>query len=120
MQETIGQAIREKRLLMVQQQTTTRAHPLKRLVEPYALYLTEDDTLMLDSRVVQGDYETTPPPHWCSIPMDEITSVIASDHTFAVRLAYKPDHPRYKRALCRVYPYEDRGWKRGEGNGPVV
>ena len=115
MQETICQAIREKRLLIVHQQKPTRAHLLKRLVEPYALYLTDSEALILDSRVVQGDYETIPPPHWCPIPVDEITAVTAGDQAFPVHPVYQPNHPRYKRALCRVYPYEDRKWKRREG-----
>jgi hypothetical protein len=118
MQETICQAIRAKRLLIVHQHKTTLAYPLRRLVEPYALYLSEDETLILDSRFVQGDYETTPPPYWCPIPVDEITSVIASDHAFPVHPVYRPNHPRYTRALCRVYPYEDRSVKRGEGPRP--
>jgi hypothetical protein len=113
MQETICQAIREKRLLIVQQHKTPLAHPLTRLVEPYALYLTDSEALILDSRVVQGDYETTPPPHWCPIPVDEITAVTVSDHAFPVHPVYKPNHPRYQRAFCRVYPYEDRRGKRG-------
>jgi hypothetical protein len=90
------------------------------LVEPYALYLTEDDMLMLDSRVVQGDYETTPPPHWCPIPVDEMTAVIASDHTFPVHPVYRPHHPRYTRALCRVYPYEDRRVNHSEETSPDI
>jgi hypothetical protein len=113
MQEMICQAIREKRLLIVQQHKTPLAHPLTRLVEPYALYLTDSEALILDSRVVQGDYETTPPPHWCPIPVDEITAVTVSDHAFPVHPVYKPNHPRYQRAFCRVYPYEDRRGKRG-------
>jgi len=100
MQETICQAICAKRTLTVHQKTSTTT--LVRVVEPYALYPTADGTLILESRLVAGDYGKTRPPHWCPIPLAEITVVRMRDEPFQVHLTYKPQHKKYARALCRV------------------
>jgi hypothetical protein len=96
MEELIRQAIRAKRLLTVCHNNLTR------VVEPYAIYTTPDETLMLESRLVAGDYERTPPPHWCPIRLTEITSVTLLPQVFLPHPEYKPHSPRYQRAMCRV------------------
>jgi hypothetical protein len=75
---------------------------LVRVVEPYALYPTKDGSLILESRLIDGDSQETPPPHWCPIPLAEITAVTLEDKTFPPHDTYKPTSKRYTRALCCV------------------
>jgi hypothetical protein len=100
MQDIICQAIRARRLLTIHQKKGTQT--LIREVEPYALYATKGGKLILDSLFVKGDYQETPPPHWCPIPLDEITSVTSSDKIFSVHHEYNPDSKKYQRAICRT------------------
>jgi hypothetical protein len=87
-------------LLTIQQKKGTQT--LIREVEPYALYPAKAGTLILESRLVAGDYEKTPPPHWCPLPLDEIISVTIQDHVFQPDATYKANSSRYKQAICRV------------------
>ena len=96
MQDIISRAIHAKQSLKV------RAKHLERIVDPYALYPTQDDKLVLESWSVEGEYEKTPPPHWYPIPLADLTSVTLLDRSFQPRPDYKPNSKRYQRAICRV------------------
>ena len=100
MQETICQAICAKRTLTVHQEKPNKT--LVRVVEPYALYPTKDGSLMLESRLIDGDFQETPSPHWCPIPLAEMTAVTLEEATFQPHDTYNPMSERYVRALCRV------------------
>ncbi len=102
MQDVICQAIREQRLLTVHQQKGDRM--LERVVEPYALYPTATDELMLESRLVEGDFVTTPPPRWCPLPLHEITGVTLRNEEFTPDPTYNHLSLRYQRAICRLTP----------------
>jgi hypothetical protein len=101
MQETICQAIRAKRRLTVHQKTPIKT--LVRVVEPHALYPTLDDALMLESWFVSGDYQRTATPHWCPIPLNDISKVTLCNETFTPQATYKPMSKKYARALCRIH-----------------
>jgi hypothetical protein len=105
MEEVIRQAIRAKRLL------TVCHHQGTHVVEPYTLSPTQDATLLLEGRLVEGEDEQTLPPQWCCMPLAEITAVTLLPHVFLPHPAYEPHSSRDQRAMSPCEPARSRAWR---------
>jgi hypothetical protein len=102
MHAVICEAIEGQRLLVVHQEHGMRS--FKRVVEPYVLYPAPPQTLLLESRVVDGDAQDTPLSSWCTILLAEITYVTIQEEEFIPHPTYNPYNARYQWALCRLMP----------------
>ena len=103
MHEVICQAIRATRLLSVSH------NHVPHVVEPYALYPTPDETLMLEGRLVAGEDDPTRPlSHWCAMPLVELTAVTLLPQVFLPHPEYNAQPLRYQQAICRVARWPTR------------
>jgi len=101
MQETICQAIRDKRLLMVHHNKGGRT--FQRVVEPYLLFTTKADNLVLHSWQVEGQFDETAPPGWCNLSLSGLSKVTPLERFYdQPQPGYNPQSPQFHRVLCHV------------------
>jgi len=94
MKNTIIAAIQARNLLQVICKGYTRT------VEPYLLYESKAGDEILHSWQVSGEWEKTPPPDWCNLRLDEITSATAlAEHYDQPRPDYNPTSTRFHRVI---------------------
>src|SRR5262245_18358993 len=101
MQETICQAIREKRLLMVHHNKV--GSTFLSVVEPYLLFATKADKLVLHSWQVEGQSDETAPPDWCNLSLSDLSKVTPLERFYdPPQPGYTPQSPQFHQVLCDV------------------
>ena len=94
MKNTIIAAIKNRNLLNV------TCKGLNRTVAPYLIYESKAGDEILHSWQVSGEFDRTPPPDWCNLRIDEITSATAlAEHYGQPQPEYNPDSTRFHRVI---------------------
>jgi hypothetical protein len=95
MKSTIIEAIQSRSLLEI----TCKGY--NRVVEPYLLYESKAGGEILHSWQVDGEWDKTPPPDWCNLRLDEITSAVVLEQQYEFpRPEYNPSSTRFHRVIA--------------------
>jgi hypothetical protein len=102
MQERICQAIKAKQLLMVTE--TKDGCTYERIVEPYLLFATKKNKLVLHSWQVKGGDDKTAPCDWCDLSLSNLRRVEPLEQRYEKpQVRYNPhNRQRFYRVLCYV------------------
>jgi hypothetical protein len=84
MQTKIIEAIRNRNMLQIV------CKGFSRTVEPYLIYESKEGRILLHGWQTEGEYDQTPPPDWCNLRIEDMTTVVILDQK------YQSPHPEYK------------------------
>ncbi len=71
--------------------------------EPYLLYRAKNDNIYLHGYKTSGEFEKTPPPHWCNLLLDDIAQVdITGDVYTQPHKGFNPRGKQFHKILHSV------------------
>ncbi len=97
MNDQICDAIAKKQIIKV------IYNEAERIVEPYLLFETAKGKLILHSWQLEGSWEKTPPPDWCNMSLEKISSITPLDKFYkSPQPEYNPHSNRFYKIICHI------------------
>ena len=74
----------------------------ERVIDPYVLYETRSGSEVLHGWQTEGVYETSPPPKWCNLKVDDISDVALVGEYKETHRGYNPQSSQFHRIIRAV------------------